>query len=336
LVAANTPATDERASIVIYKHHKFDCVLTLHVSCLSYTRTQPQANGGLSEYERLRQERIARNNARLAELGFDDKPKKVKKKVVPQRKSLDEFAVRRQNPDRARRATTFNEDELLMDIGLKVDKRDKPPSRGLEPPPINWGKTPTGKLKKCGKCDGCMRENNCETCVACVSYPGKVKCIFKKCQGWTDDANEDGKESDEEEEEEEEDHHDTECNVCQDGGDLICCDSCHRSYHSDCHKPKIWDVPKKGDQWICMVCRKEQKALQFYKPKYGCPLIADLGGGKEVKCNVQFPKLECIVCEEVEGKRYYVILGILSSCHLIVLRLTKICLLFWNFSNWRV
>jgi hypothetical protein len=69
--------------------HKFDCDLNLHVSCFSFTQTQPQATNGLSIYENLRQERIARNNARLAELGFndkqkiDDKPKKVKKKVVP-------------------------------------------------------------------------------------------------------------------------------------------------------------------------------------------------------------------------------------------------------------
>ena len=52
----------------------------------------PQANGGLSKYELLREEKIARNKAQLAKLGLGKKPKKAKKKVVKQRKLPPEYA----------------------------------------------------------------------------------------------------------------------------------------------------------------------------------------------------------------------------------------------------
>ena len=72
-----------------------------------------------SDYERQRQDRIARNNARLAELGFDSKPKEAKKKVVKKkRKSHPVDAPQRVRPERKRMTTTYNENEHLANIGL--------------------------------------------------------------------------------------------------------------------------------------------------------------------------------------------------------------------------
>ncbi|KAL3778650.1 hypothetical protein ACHAW5_007540 [Stephanodiscus triporus] len=235
---------------------------------------------GLCEYERLRLERIARNNARLSELGFnDDKMEKKKRRrsaPAQPRRSLVPDGPRRQNPGRARRATTFNESELLIEVGLK---------RKYATPSAGGKKTPTAGKKArrvaCGKCDGCTRDFNCLTCVACVT--AKARCIFRKCQGWNnnadgavdDDADEDGGKA-----EEEEDRHDTECHVCNDGGDLICCDGCTRAYHSNCHKPKIWELP--DGEWYCMICAPLKRALEkddakLKTLKYSGPLIADLG-----------------------------------------------------------
>ena len=113
----------------------------------------------------------------------------------------------------------------------------------------------------------------------------------------TDDNNED---------EEEEDIHDTDCYICQEGGDLICCDGCTKVYHSNCHTPKIKALPE--GEWYCMECPhlrpKKAKKVKEKKQKYTGPLIAALGDRK-VTCTVRFPMVECIVCEEFEGEQNY-------------------------------
>jgi hypothetical protein len=42
----------------------------------------PQANGGLSKYELLREEKIARNKAQLAKLGLGKKPKQYRRVTI--------------------------------------------------------------------------------------------------------------------------------------------------------------------------------------------------------------------------------------------------------------
>ena len=69
----------------------------------------PQVIGGLSEYELLREQRIARNNARLAELGFSDKPKEAKK-VAKKRKSPPVDEPRKVLPNRKRKSLTYSDD----------------------------------------------------------------------------------------------------------------------------------------------------------------------------------------------------------------------------------
>jgi hypothetical protein len=295
----------------------------------------PAVDRNRCEYERLRLERIARNNARLAELGFSDdrdmkKTNKRKSAPAQPRRSLALDGPRRQNPGRARRATTFNESEMLIELGLKRKKNINNGRGGvcpIAPTTVSGGgKAPSaGKRARrvaCGRCDGCNRDSDCQTCVACVT--GKARCIFRKCQGRGAEANgddndddasdaddagdaDDGGKAEEEEEEEEEDRHDTECYVCKDGGDLICCDGCERAYHSNCHKPKIWDLP--DGVWYCMVCKQMRRELEREDARvrkltrYTGHLIADLGHHREVHCTVRFPKIECIVCEVSEGEK---------------------------------
>ena len=83
--------------------------------------------------------------------------------------------------------------------------------------------------------------------------------------------------------------------------DLICCDGCTKVYHSACHKPMIAALPE-GD-WYCMICCETKKVSNNNQKKsiYSGPLVANLGHC-EVVCKVRFPKIECIVCEEMEGK----------------------------------
>ena len=62
-----------------------------------------------SEYELRREQRIARNNARLAELGFSDKPKEAKK-VAKKRKSPPVDEPRKVLPNRKRKSLTYSDD----------------------------------------------------------------------------------------------------------------------------------------------------------------------------------------------------------------------------------
>jgi hypothetical protein len=45
-----------------------------------------------------------------------------------------------------------------------------------------------------------------------------------------------------------------ECEVCHDGGDLICCDGCINSYHMNCITPTMHEVP--SGVWLCPECVK--------------------------------------------------------------------------------
>lgn len=46
------------------------------------------------------------------------------------------------------------------------------------------------------------------------------------------------------------------CEVCNDGGDLICCDGCVNAYHMECIKPRLGEVPV--GKWYCMECEKKR------------------------------------------------------------------------------
>eukprot|EP00968_Pinguiococcus_pyrenoidosus_P028339 scaffold7780_cov267-Pinguiococcus_pyrenoidosus.AAC.2 len=48
------------------------------------------------------------------------------------------------------------------------------------------------------------------------------------------------------------DWHNDVCEICDEGGDIICCDTCNLSYHGSCLEPKLEDVP---EFWMCPACR---------------------------------------------------------------------------------
>ncbi|KAL7535103.1 hypothetical protein ACHAXR_006267 [Thalassiosira sp. AJA248-18] len=47
-----------------------------------------------------------------------------------------------------------------------------------------------------------------------------------------------------------------ECEVCNDGGDLLCCDGCINAYHVGCIKPPLKEIPV--GQWFCGECEKKK------------------------------------------------------------------------------
>jgi hypothetical protein len=48
------------------------------------------------------------------------------------------------------------------------------------------------------------------------------------------------------------DKHNEQCEICDQGGDLLCCDTCTLVFHVACVRPKIHTVPK--GKWSCAYC----------------------------------------------------------------------------------
>ncbi|XP_048780733.1 E3 ubiquitin-protein ligase TRIM33-like isoform X2 [Ostrea edulis] len=44
------------------------------------------------------------------------------------------------------------------------------------------------------------------------------------------------------------------CAVCQNGGDLLCCDKCPKVFHLKCHIPELKEFP--SEEWQCTLCAK--------------------------------------------------------------------------------
>ncbi|XP_009866226.1 PREDICTED: E3 ubiquitin-protein ligase TRIM33 [Apaloderma vittatum] len=47
------------------------------------------------------------------------------------------------------------------------------------------------------------------------------------------------------------------CAVCQNGGDLLCCEKCPKVFHLTCHVPTLLSFP--SGEWICTFCRDLSK-----------------------------------------------------------------------------
>eukprot|EP00581_Thalassiosira_minuscula_P009984 CAMPEP_0183710218 /NCGR_PEP_ID=MMETSP0737-20130205/6009_1 /TAXON_ID=385413 /ORGANISM="Thalassiosira miniscula, Strain CCMP1093" /LENGTH=849 /DNA_ID=CAMNT_0025938447 /DNA_START=28 /DNA_END=2577 /DNA_ORIENTATION=+ len=50
----------------------------------------------------------------------------------------------------------------------------------------------------------------------------------------------------------EKEHNEDECYICDDGGLLVCCDYCDKSFHMQCHVPPLHEIPK--GKWKCCEC----------------------------------------------------------------------------------
>ncbi|XP_063785425.1 transcription intermediary factor 1-alpha isoform X2 [Pseudophryne corroboree] len=96
------------------------------------------------------------------------------------------------------------------------------------------------------------------------SYPGSINWtsqghVKESGGGKEDDPNEDW------------------CAVCQNGGELLCCEKCPKVFHLSCHVPTLMSFP--SGEWICTFCRDLSKP----EVEYDCddPSVAEkrkLGG----------------------------------------------------------
>uniref|UniRef100_A0A8C8RGW7 RING-type E3 ubiquitin transferase n=1 Tax=Pelusios castaneus TaxID=367368 RepID=A0A8C8RGW7_9SAUR len=52
------------------------------------------------------------------------------------------------------------------------------------------------------------------------------------------------------------------CAVCQNGGELLCCEKCPKVFHLSCHVPSLMNFPR--GEWICTFCRDLSKPEAEY------------------------------------------------------------------------
>jgi hypothetical protein len=52
------------------------------------------------------------------------------------------------------------------------------------------------------------------------------------------------------------------CLVCEDGGELLCCEYCDNVIHGQCCNPPIWDISK-IEKWVCDWCIKDISELMY-------------------------------------------------------------------------
>ncbi|CAG0879702.1 unnamed protein product [Darwinula stevensoni] len=65
-----------------------------------------------------------------------------------------------------------------------------------------------------------------------------------------------------EEMEEDADPNEDWCAVCQDGGELVCCDYCPKVYHLRCHVPPLKEAPQEDESWKCLKCMTKEEIIQ--------------------------------------------------------------------------
>ncbi|XP_015197734.2 E3 ubiquitin-protein ligase TRIM33 isoform X2 [Lepisosteus oculatus] len=66
------------------------------------------------------------------------------------------------------------------------------------------------------------------------------------------------------------------CAVCQNGGNLLCCDMCPKVFHLTCHVPTLLSFP--SGEWICTFCRN----LSNPQVEYNCDNLQHSKKGKTV------------------------------------------------------
>nr|XP_023647243.1 transcription intermediary factor 1-alpha-like isoform X2 [Paramormyrops kingsleyae] len=88
------------------------------------------------------------------------------------------------------------------------------------------------------------------------------------------------------------------CAVCQNGGELLCCDKCPKVFHLTCHIPKLLGSP--SGEWFCSFCRE----LNSPEMEYDCDKTEGPKALKEDPDSKEFSPVDKRKCERLLLRLY--------------------------------
>uniref|UniRef100_A0A8C8BLZ1 RING-type E3 ubiquitin transferase n=1 Tax=Otus sunia TaxID=257818 RepID=A0A8C8BLZ1_9STRI len=83
------------------------------------------------------------------------------------------------------------------------------------------------------------------------------------------------------------------CAVCQNGGELLCCEKCPKVFHLSCHVPTLMSFP--SGEWICTFCRDLSKP----EVEYDCDKPAHSSEKRKLEDTVGLAPIDRRKCERL-------------------------------------